>query len=111
MRKLMLVAALALAPVLGGCGVTGGILPSNPDDQFALACTAINTADVGFQLYASTGRVSASVIEAEATAVAAARGICDGPRPADAKSALAAINRALAAVAAQTAAARKQAGS
>lgn len=99
----MIVAALAAALLLTAC--TEG----QKDDTFAIACTAVSTADVSFQLYASSGKVKPSVIEAERKAVIAAQAVCNGPRPANVRDALAAVNRALAAIAAATAQARVQA--
>lgn len=103
MRNVLLAAAAL------GCLVVTACTEAQKDDAFAIACTAVSTADAGFQLYASTGKVRDSIIEAERAAVVGALAVCDGPRPADVKSALAAVNRALAAIANATAQARQTA--
>ena len=103
MRKIMLAAAVL------GCALVAGCTEEQKDDAFAIACTAVSTADAGFQLYASTGKVRDSVIEGEKAAVVAAQAICDGPRPVDVKTALAAVNNALAAISVATSQAREAA--
>lgn len=80
------------------------------DDTFAIACASVSAADTGFQIYAASGKVRDSVTIPERDAVAAAQAVCDGPRPADVKTALAAVNRALKAIADATAKARVQVG-
>lgn len=80
------------------------------DNAFAGLCNAVPIADAGFQYYASTGKVSASVIRSEARAVAAAQAVCNGPRPTNVQSAMAAVRAAIVAIAAETAKARAQAG-
>lgn len=100
MKKLALVGAM----VVGLLGCT----PQQLDDTFAIACTAVSTADAGFQIYATTGKVSASTIERERKAVLAAQTVCSGPRPQNVQQALAAVNQALAAIATATAAARAE---
>lgn len=80
------------------------------DDTFAIICGSVPVADALFQNYAGTGKVSAKVMSAEKVAVDGAQGVCDGPRPADTRTAIAAVQRALTAIANATSAARAQAG-
>lgn len=103
MKRLLLIPALLVA--VAAC------TPGELDDGFAIACQSVPLADAGFQLYASTGKVKASVIAIEKQAVAAAQGVCTGPRPADTKTAVAAVQRAVTAIINATAQARAQAGS
>lgn len=103
MRKIMLAAAAL------GCLLVTACTEAQKDDTFAIACTAVSTADAGFQLYASTDKVRDSIIQAEKAAVIGAQAVCDGPRPTDVKGALAAVNKALAAIANATAQARQAA--
>lgn len=106
MHKSILVgAALSCALAVAAC------TEAQKDDTFAVACAAVSAADTGFQIYAGTGKVRDSVVAAEQDAVAAAQATCDGPRPTDAKTALAAVNRALKAIANATASARTQVSS
>jgi hypothetical protein len=99
-KKLALIGALLLGLGVSACDL---------DDGFAIACTAVSTADAGFQIYASTGKVSLSTIKTERKAVAAAQAVCSGPRPQNVQEALAAVNRALAAIATATRKARSEA--
>lgn len=102
MRKLMLVAAMALA--VSAC------TKEQQDDAFAIACQAVPTADAMFQVYVQTGKVSADVIRNEQLAVQSAQAACNGPRPSDVKSAAAYVQRIVTALIQATATARKQAG-
>lgn len=79
------------------------------DDTYAIACSSIPTADALFQVYAGTGKVSASLVADEQAAIAGAQAICSGPRPANVKSALAAVNRAATAILGYIAKAKTQA--
>lgn len=84
--------------------------PQQKDDAYAIVCASIPVADQAFQIYASTGKVSPSVIDKEQLAVSAAQQVCNGPRPPDTGSSLAAVQRAMASILASTKAARAQAG-
>lgn len=101
-RSLLLVAGLALA--VAAC------TDAQKDDTFAIVCGSVPVADALFQNYASTGKVSAKVMNAEKLAVDGAQGACNGPRPADTRTAVAAVQRALTAIANATNTARAQAG-
>lgn len=85
--------------------------PGQLDDGFAIACASVPTADAAFQGYASTGKVSASVINDEKLAVQAAAAACNGPRPADVKTAIAYVQRIATRVLQAIATAKQQAGS
>jgi hypothetical protein len=85
-----------------------GCTEAQKDDTFAIVCGSVPVADSAFQIYASSGKVRASVIDTERAAVASAQAICDGPRPADTRSYIAAVQRALTAIANATAQARAQ---
>lgn len=103
MRSEVAILAVCSALAVGAC------TPQQQDDSFAIACTAVPLADAGFQLYAASGKVSQSVIDIERSAVVGAQAVCNGPRPADVKSSIAAISRALSAIASATARARVEA--
>lgn len=88
----------------------GACTPQQQDDTYAIVCASIPVADQAFQIYAASGRVSANVIANEQLAVAAAQSVCNGPRPADTRTAVAAVQRAMSSILASTKAARTQAG-
>lgn len=102
MRNLLLASAIAF-PVLA-------CTPQQQDDTYAIVCASVSVADSGFQIYAAGGKVSAKVMTAEHNAVVAAQAVCSGPRPADVATAIAAVQRALTAIANATAQARAQMG-
>lgn len=102
MRKFILVLPLALGLGLGACTT------QQSDDTYAVACSAVSLADAGFQIYASTGKVSQSIMDNERLAVVGAQAICDGPRPTNTATSLAAVTRALTAIATATSKARTQ---
>lgn len=102
MRRLLIAAATALT--LAGCTT------AQKDDTFAIVCAGVSTADIGFQLYANSGKVSAQIVRNEARAVAAAQAVCNGPRPDNVAQALAAVQRALTSIADATKQARVQVG-
>lgn len=104
MNNVLRAAAMASAIALSACTT------AEKDDSFAVACASVSVADAGFQLYAATGRVSAKTIEKERVAVAAAQAVCSGPRPADVRTSMAAVQRALTAIIEATRQARVQAG-
>lgn len=97
------IAAMALLAAMTGCSTT------ERDNAFDIACASIPTADAMFQVYAGTGKVSQSIIDGERQAIAVAQTVCNGPRPADVKSSLAAVNRAATAILGYIAQAKKQA--
>lgn len=97
---------LLIVPILFLAACT----PQQQDDTYAIVCSGVSLADSAFQIYATTGKVSARVIENERKAVAAAQAVCSGPRPTDVRAALAAVQRALTAIAEATREARQQAG-
>lgn len=99
--RLFLLAAASLAVV--------ACTEAQKDDGFAIACAGVSAADTGFNIYASSGKVSQSVIDVETKAVTGAQAVCSGPRPVDVAGALAAVNAALRAIANATAQARVQA--
>jgi hypothetical protein len=100
MRRLLIAAALSLP--LAGCG--GGESPS--DDPLARTCMTISTAELAFNVFASTQNVRQSTVDAVRKAVAAAQAVCNGPRPTNPQAALLAAQRALQAVADETRRAR-----
>lgn len=93
--------AASVALLLGACTL---------EDTFANACAGVPIADAGFRIYAQHEKVSRDVKQAEKKAVAAAQAVCDGPRPKDVPSAIAAVSRAIAAIADATRKAKAQAG-
>lgn len=97
---LVLVSALALASCTS----------DQLDDGFAIACAAVPTADAGFQIYVGTGKVSAKVINDEKLAVQAAAAACNGPRPADVKTAISYVQRITTQILQAMATAKQQAG-
>lgn len=90
MRKTVLIGLVA-------CGVAA-CTPADKDDTYAIACASIPTADALFQVYASTGKVKQSLIDAERQAIAAAQAICNGPRPTNVQQSITAVNRAATAI-------------
>lgn len=98
-----LIIAAGIVLFLAACTTT------ERDNAFDIACASIPTADAMFQVYAVTGKVSQSVIDGERQAIAAAQSVCNGPRPTDVKTSLAAVNRAATAILNYIAVAKKQA--
>jgi hypothetical protein len=104
--KRAFIAAAAACLLLGAVACT----PGQINDTFTAVCTSVPVADAGFQIYASSGKVKKSVMDAERTSVAAAQAICNGARPADVNTSIAAVSRAVTAIAEATRAAKAQAG-
>ena len=101
MTRLFRAVALACAIALAGCaGIPGGPPQSDAERAYATACGTLAPAHAAFLVYAAFNDVDAKAREIEATAYASASAVCEGPLPRDLTSALAAITRALAAIAA-----------
>lgn len=101
-KRLVMIAAVG--------GLLVGCTAADKDDTFATMCATVSAADVAFNLYAATGKVRQSVVDAERKAVAGVQAVCSGPRPQDTRTAIAAVSRALTAIATETARARQDVG-